>query len=189
MLTPDHNIKPSLPVLLFAHVPHPQRYSEAQILETVLHKGINLLREVFLPHVDYFKGKPEICRVYFFVCLSPLFELICQFQPNLTELEIAQNYVFVVFTPLFIQDNMNTIYKALENHISEFCCLQNCQKAFVTHLWLHYAKVRYFILAKKYFPLITFIFTWEISIAQRIYQVFLSVYKLCPYKQGANSLP
>lgn len=43
------SIKPSLPVFLFAHVPYPQWYSEAQILETVLHKGINVLREFIYP--------------------------------------------------------------------------------------------------------------------------------------------
>lgn len=42
-------------------------------------------QRVYLPHTDYFKGKLETCSVYFFVYLSPLFELICQFQPNLTE--------------------------------------------------------------------------------------------------------
>lgn len=51
-----------------------------------------------------------------------------------------------VFTALFIQDKMNATYKALENHVSEFCSTQNCQKVFVTLLWLHYTYMRYFTL-------------------------------------------
>jgi len=86
--------------------------------------------------------------MYIFLYLSPLFELFFQVPAKSDrEFEVAQYVVFVVFTPLFIQDNTNVRQKALENHMSELCSSQNCQKVFVTHLWLHYAKVRYFILA------------------------------------------
>lgn len=75
-----------------------------------------------------------------------LFEPICPYQPNTTERVWKSPKCCVVFTALFIQDNMNATYKALENHVSQFCLTQNCQKVFVTHLWLRYTKVRYFIL-------------------------------------------
>lgn len=101
---------------------------------------------VYFPCADYFKGKHKICSMVVFVFNFSLFEPICPFQPNTTEWVWKSPKCCVVVTALFIQDNMNATYKALEKHALEFCFTQNCQKVFVTHLWLRYTKLRYFIL-------------------------------------------
>lgn len=144
LLIPAYSIKSSLPVFLFVHVPNRQWYSEAQILKTVLHKGSNLLREFICPMQTILSENQNMQGVYF-VYLYPLFELMCQFQPNMTVWNCPKYCICCIHTSLHpgeYEHNMQT----LEKHLSEFCCSQSCQKVFVTHLWLHYAEVRYFIL-------------------------------------------
>lgn len=68
------------------------------------------------------------------------------------EFETAQNVVFAVFTPLFIQDNMNRMHKALENHMSEFCCSQNCQKVFCDTLVAALCQREVFYIGIKELP-------------------------------------
>lgn len=107
-----------------------------------LFKRNKLTKRVYFLWAGYFKGKHKICSVVVVGFLNfSSFEPICPFQPNITVWNSPK--CCVVFTALFIQDNMNATYKALENHVSEFCFTWNCQKVFVTHLWLHYTNMRY----------------------------------------------